>query len=64
MTIYNDYLKYTEKYKKIYGEKTLVLMQVGSFFECYGLVDKNDEKIFFGSEIMNFSKIKMRKVNF
>ena len=57
MTIYNDYLKYTEKYKKIYGEKTLVLMQVGSFFECYGLVDKNDEKIFFGSEIMNFSKI-------
>ena len=26
-------------------KKTLVLMQVGSFFECYGLVDKNDEKL-------------------
>ena len=23
MTIYNDYLKYTEKYKKIYGEKNI-----------------------------------------
>ena len=57
MTIYDDYLNYTDEYKSIYGEKTIVLMQVGSFFECYGLVDKKDEKKYFGSEINNFSQI-------
>ena len=44
MTIYDDYLNYTDEYKSTYGEKTIVLMQVGSFFECYGLVDKKDKK--------------------
>ena len=57
MTIYDDYLNYSAEYKKIYGEKTLVLMQVGSFFECYALVDKNNNKKYFGSEIHNFSQI-------
>ena len=32
MTIINQYLSYVEKYTLIYGERTLVLMQVGSFF--------------------------------
>ena len=31
-----QYYKYCEEYKKIYGEKTAVLIQVGSFFEIYG----------------------------
>ena len=57
MTIYDDYLNYSAEYKKIYGQKTLVLMQVGSFFECYALVDKNDNRKYFGSEINNFSQI-------
>tara|TARA_R110002073_G_scaffold118510_6_gene257656 strand:- start:1156 stop:4518 length:3363 start_codon:yes stop_codon:yes gene_type:complete len=56
MTIYDDYLNYTEEYKKIYGEKTIVLMQVGSFFECYALVDSNNNKKYFGSEINFFSQ--------
>jgi DNA mismatch repair protein MutS len=34
--IYNQYFDYTEKYQKIYGQNTIVLMQVGSFFEVYG----------------------------
>ena len=55
MTIVKDYLDLTEKWKKEYGEKTLVLMQVGSFFEAYGLIDK-DNKIY-GSEICNFAEI-------
>ena len=42
MTIVKEYLDYTEKWKKEYGEKTLVLMQVGSFFESYGLLDKDN----------------------
>jgi len=34
--IYNQYFDYTEKYQKTYGQNTIVLMQVGSFFEVYG----------------------------
>ena len=33
MTIIDDYLNYQEKYAKEYGENTIVLMQVGHFFE-------------------------------
>ena len=36
-TIVDDYLDYQEKYQKKYGEKTIVLMEVGSFFEIYGV---------------------------
>ena len=31
MTIINEYLSLTKKYKLEYSEKTLLLMQVGSF---------------------------------
>uniref|UniRef100_A0A6C0BWJ6 DNA mismatch repair proteins mutS family domain-containing protein n=1 Tax=viral metagenome TaxID=1070528 RepID=A0A6C0BWJ6_9ZZZZ len=39
MTIYDDYFQETVNYKKQYGPKTLVLMQVGSFYEIYALKD-------------------------
>lgn len=55
MTIVKEYLELTEKYKKEYGEKTLVLMQVGSFFEAYGLLDKDDN--IYGSDIVTFAEI-------
>ena len=55
MTIINDYLELTEKYKKEYGEKTLLLMQVGSFFEAYGLRDKENK--IYGSNISDFADI-------
>lgn len=35
MTIIDDYLEYQEKYSKIYGNKAVVFMQVGSFHEAY-----------------------------
>lgn len=41
MTLIDEYLELQEKYEKKYGEKTIVLMEVGSFFEIYGVV--NDE---------------------
>ena len=56
MGITEDYLNYTIKWKKEYGEKTLVLMQVGSFFEVYGYIDKKSQ-IISGSNIEAFSKI-------
>ena len=55
MTIVKDYLDLTDKYKKEYGEKTLVLMQVGSFFESYGLLDKDNN--IYGSDIEKFASI-------
>ena len=33
--IYDDYIEYVRKYKEEYGENTVVLMQVGSFYEAY-----------------------------
>jgi len=40
----HDYLDQQIEYEKKYGTNTLVLMQVGSFFEFYG-VDNDQEKI-------------------
>ena len=43
MTLIDDYLKDQITYSKKYGDRTIVLMQVGHFYECYG-VDNADEK--------------------
>jgi DNA mismatch repair protein MutS len=40
----DDYFDYQIKYEKKYGPKTIVLMEVGSFFEMYG-VNNETEKI-------------------
>ena len=39
--IIDEYINYQNKYEKKFGEKTIVLMEVGSFFELYS---KNDER--------------------
>ena len=36
-SIYTEYFKYTKEYQEKYGKKTIVLMQVGAFFEVYGV---------------------------
>jgi DNA mismatch repair protein MutS len=38
MSIVQDYLDLTKKYQAEYGSKTIVLMEVGSFFEVYALI--------------------------
>ena len=40
MTIVEDYLEFTAKWTREYGEKTLVLMQIGSFHECYSTEER------------------------
>jgi DNA mismatch repair protein MutS len=40
-TIYAEYFRYTKEYSSKYGENTIVLLLVGSFFEIYGI--KNAE---------------------
>jgi DNA mismatch repair protein MutS len=47
-----EYFELTNKYKAIYGENTIVLMQVGAFFEVYG-TKKNTT----ASSIHDFSRI-------
>ena len=43
-TLIDTYLNYQQEYQKKYGINTVVLMEVGSFFEVYG-VDNKKEKI-------------------
>ena len=40
--IYDDYVKYINKYRSIYGEKTIVFIEIGSFFEIYGVNNDNE----------------------
>ena len=53
--IYHEYINYQKKFEKKYGEKTIVLMQVGAFFECYGIKnnDIKEGKVEEVADIMN-----------
>jgi DNA mismatch repair protein MutS len=54
MSLIKDYFDKTKYYTEEYGNNTIILMQVGAFFEVYGL--KNENNIY-GSAILHFSKI-------
>jgi DNA mismatch repair protein MutS len=56
MTLINDYFDLTKKYIFEYGEKTILLMQVGAFYEVYGIRSKTTEQIR-NSKIQDFSRI-------
>jgi DNA mismatch repair protein MutS len=56
MALINEYLDLTKQYSLEYGEKTIVLMQVGAFFEVYGCCDSKTDYIS-GSRITDFSSI-------
>jgi len=49
------YFEYLKKYEKKYGEQTILLWQCGSFYEIYGLKDKNGN--IGDSKIIEYSKI-------
>jgi DNA mismatch repair protein MutS len=56
MALIKEYFDLTNKYQDEYGEKTILLMQVGSFFEVYG-INCEKTKIIIGSKIVDFSQI-------
>ena len=56
MALAKNYFDLTEKYKSKYGKRTIVFMQVGAFFEVYGLKKDNKNLLNVKSEIYNFSK--------
>lgn len=60
MGILEDYEGYLNKYQKIYGAKTIVLMQNGMFYEIYG-VDNEKEKIGLVKEISDLVNIQMTR---
>ena len=55
MALILSYFEHTKKYTEEYGDKTIVLMMVGSFYEIYG--EKNSKGVISGSKIEDISKI-------
>ena len=55
MALIKEFFELTKKYEEEYGKNTVFLIQVGSFFECYGLKDSTDN--IYGSNIIEFSSI-------
>ena len=56
MALIKEYFDLTKKYCNEYGDKTILLMQVGAFFEVYGILDKKTN-IISNSQILEFSRI-------
>ena len=55
MALIKEYLELTKKYSNEYGDKTIILMQNGAFFEVYGLKNKNNQ--IYGCKLDDFSRI-------
>lgn len=54
--IHDDYFQYTKEYVAKYGTQVIVLLQVGAFFEVYGVKETATGNII-GSSILEFSEI-------
>ncbi len=37
--IIDEYLKYRDEYRNKYGDNTIILMQIGSFYEAYSIIE-------------------------
>ena len=59
--IIDDYIDYTKTYQAKYGNKCLVLMQVGSFYEVYSIVDDTSGFIYHIADICNIQISKKNK---
>ena len=55
ISIYTEYFTLTDKYREEYGKKTVVLLQVGAFFEIYGI--KTDDNEISGSNIVEVTDL-------
>jgi len=56
MSLITEYFELTKRFQDEYGENTILLMQVGAFFEVYGIYDKENDTIT-ASKITDFSQI-------
>lgn len=55
--MHHEYFELVDKYYNIYGKKTVLLMQVGAFFEVYGLKHMDGDANVSNSSIEEFSNI-------
>ena len=55
VNIYTEYFTLTDKYRQEYGKQMVVLLQVGAFFEIYGI--KTDDNEISGSNISEVTEI-------
>ena len=60
--IFNLYIWYLDYYRQKYGDKTIVLMQVGGFYECYG-VENDKMKIGMAKEIGSLLHLEVTRRN-
>jgi len=56
MSLITEYFELTKRFQDEYGENTILLMQVGAFFEVYGICNKEYDVIT-SSKITDFSQI-------
>ena len=65
MTIIDDYLELQEEYVAKYGENTIVLMQIGHFYEAYAIDNSeektNSENVYRISDILNIQLTRKNK---
>ena len=61
-TIYDEYNIYHSKYCKLYGPRTIVIMQVGAFYEIYSLNDGNGPNLEPLSDLLD-SQLTMKNKN-
>jgi len=60
--IIDEYLEYTNQYKEKYGNKCIVLMQVGSFFEIYTITDNiSENEVFIIADICGIQTSRKNK---
>ena len=52
-TLVDWYIKLQNEYIAKYGEKTLIMMEVGSFYECYAVTDSQLEHLKNACQIMS-----------
>jgi DNA mismatch repair protein MutS len=60
--IIDEYMDLTKEYEKKYGKRTIVLLQVGAFFEVYGLKTPTNGEIT-GSNIEEFAAISQLNIS-
>ena len=63
MSIYEQYISYHQQYTAIYGNKTIVLCQIGSFFEMESVDTENIREGPNLSEICSILNIQMTRKN-
>ena len=65
MTLIDDYLDEQQKFEKKYGKSTIVLMQVGHFYEAYAVDNEkentNSENMKNLADIMNIQMTRKNK---